>query len=318
MKISLITTVYNEEKTIERFLTSVFAQTQLPDEVIIVDGGSIDQTVATIKKVKEKCKVFIKKGNRSVGRNEAIRHATGDIIVCSDAGNVLDKKWIEEITKIFGVRGNDKENRKNDKVDVVAGYYQGSAKNVFQKCLIPYALVMADRIDPHNFLPATRSVAFTKTIWEKVGGFDERFSHNEDYVFAKELKKIGAKIFFQKKALVYWFPRETFKQAFIMFWRFAYGDAEANILRPKVVFLFVRYSIALFFFIWLIISPSLFFLTSYVLFFIFYFLWAVAKNYRYVNAWQAIYYLPLLQLTADFAVLIGTVMGVKKSINGVL
>lgn len=108
MTISFITTIFNESGTIGRFLDSVYSQTKLPDEIIIVDGGSTDDTVSKIKdlrlKIKEKkviFKLFIKKGNRSVGRNEAIKHATGDIIVCSDSGNILDKNWIKNITEPF-------------------------------------------------------------------------------------------------------------------------------------------------------------------------------------------------------------------------
>src|SRR4051794_37350657 len=134
-KVSFITTVFNEATTIQQFLNSLFTQTKMPDEIIIVDGGSTDQTVAKIKDLRLKIKDFkgkfiisIKKGNRSVGRNEAIKHATGDIIVCSDSGNILDEGWIKNITKPF----------KDKKVDVVSGYYKGRARNAFQKSVIPF------------------------------------------------------------------------------------------------------------------------------------------------------------------------------------
>jgi glycosyltransferase involved in cell wall biosynthesis len=309
MKISFITTIYNEETSIEKFLISLLAQTKKPDEIIIVDGRSTDKTIERIKnyesRIKDKKVVFnvlIKKGNRSVGRNEAIRHATGNIIVCSDSGNILDKNWIENIIEPF----------KNKNVDVVAGYYQGLAKSVFQKCLLPYAFVMPDKIDPNNFLPATRSIAFTKSIWEKVRRFNEKLSHNEDYAFAKSLQKMNANIVFKKDAIVYWIPRSTFKQAFIMFFRFAYGDAEARIWRPKVVFLFVRYIVAILLLILAIIKGSIGLIYLLVFLALIYLVWAIVKNYRYVNAWQAIFILPTIQLVADVAVISGTIDGLVK------
>src|SRR5205807_10574812 len=98
MKVSFITTIFNESETINIFLDSLFKQSQLSDEIIIVDGGSTDKTIEQIKHYESRIKVkkmsfkfFVKKGNRSIGRNEAIRKATGDVIVCSDSGNILDK-----------------------------------------------------------------------------------------------------------------------------------------------------------------------------------------------------------------------------------
>ena len=98
---------------------------------------------------------------------------------------------------------------------------------------------MPDKVNPDNFLPATRSIAFTKSIWKKVGGFDEKYSHNEDYVFANKLKESNAKIVFAKDAVVHWLPRNSFKQAFVMFFRFALGDAESNLWRSKVLLLYL-------------------------------------------------------------------------------
>jgi glycosyltransferase involved in cell wall biosynthesis len=306
MKVSFITTVFNESATIREFLDSLVSQTTLPDEIIIVDGNSTDDTVDIIKKqelriksTKLKFKVLIKKGNRSVGRNEAIRNATGEIIVCSDSGNILDKNWIKKITEPF----------ENKKIDVVAGYYKGIGKTVFQKCVIPYALVMPDKADPDTFLPATRSVAFRKSVWQKVGKFDERFSHNEDYAFAKALQKAHAKIVFKKDAVVYWKPRNTFKDAFIMMYRFAYGDAQARIIRPKVILIFIRYLIAIFLIVLFFITKSFLLLTILILLLLLYLIWAAVKNYKYVKEWQAIFILPLLQLVADWAVVKGTVLG---------
>ncbi len=44
-KVSLIVTVLNEAATIELLLEAVAAQTKLPEEFIIVDGGSSDDTM---------------------------------------------------------------------------------------------------------------------------------------------------------------------------------------------------------------------------------------------------------------------------------
>lgn len=301
MKVSFITTVFNEKANIGKLLDSLLFQTKLPQEIVIVDGSSTDSTVSRIRNYElrfknkgVKFKTIIKKGNRAIGRNEAIKNSSGDVIVCSDSGCILDKDWVKKIIIPFS----------NSQTDVVAGYYKGLSKNIFQKCLIPYVLVMPDRVNSDNFLPAARSMAFRKSIWEKAGGFPEQFSHNEDYVFAKKLKSQKAKIVFKKDAIAYWIPRENIADAFIMFFRFSKGDSEAKILRPKVLLLFIRYFIGIVLFIWNI--------KVLLLLLIVYFAWSVAKNYKYVNDLRAIFILPLLQITADIAVISGTIVGGVK------
>jgi glycosyltransferase involved in cell wall biosynthesis len=312
MKTSLICTVLNEEKTINRFLESVFKQTKLPDEIIINDGGSTDKTISAIsnfqfpqeKKVPN-IKLLFKKGNRSVGRNDAIEKASGDVILITDAGCILDKDWVKNISTPF----SDK------KIDVVAGYYKGLAENGFEKSLIPYVLVMEDRINGKEFLPATRSMAVKKTIWKKVGGFDEKLSHNEDYAFAIKLKNKGCKIIFAKNAIVNWIPKKNIKEAFKMFFRFALGDAQAKIFRNKVIYIFLRYIFAFYLILLSGVERSIYLYGFDALCLLSYIIWSISKNYRYVGNYKAFFYLPLLQFTSDIAVLTGTSLGIARSFS---
>ena len=57
MKISLITTIFNEEKSIKEFLAGLSGLSLMPDEVIIVDGGSTDQTLAKIAEFRDDTKL---------------------------------------------------------------------------------------------------------------------------------------------------------------------------------------------------------------------------------------------------------------------
>ncbi|MDO8660122.1 MAG: glycosyltransferase [Candidatus Parcubacteria bacterium] len=300
MRVTFIATVFNEENNIDKLLYSLINQSHEPDEIIIVDGGSRDKTMSIISDFKfsipkSKVKIILKKGNRSIGRNEAVRQATGDIIVCSDAGCVLDKNWIKNIVEQF----ND------PKTDVVSGYYKAKTENFFEKCIVPYFLVMEDKINANDFLPATRSMAFRKSIWKKVGGFDEKLSNNEDYVFARNLKKIKAKIVFQRDAIVHWLPKKNIKEALAAFYRFSLGDAESHIFRPKVFLIFLRYFIAI-----CLLFYSLKILLILITFYLF---WAIYKNYKYVNDWRAFCFLPIIQIISDLAVMVGTTVGLHLS-----
>jgi len=311
IKTSLVITVLNEEKSIKRLIDSILLQTRVPDEIIIVDGGSKDQTIVKIQEKdllyegKLNIKLIRKNGDRSVGRNEAIKKSKGDIILSTDAGCVLHKKWVENIIESF--------NKKN--VSVVAGYYRGIFKNVFQKCLIPYVLVMEDKIDSDEFLPSTRSMAFRKSVWKKIGGFDENLSHNEDYAFALKIKESKFMIKFKKNAIAYWSPRKNLIDSFVMFFRFALGDVQANILRDKVIFIFLRYIFAFYLILLNIIMRSDLLGIATVFLLVTYFLWSIYKNYKYVKSYKAFLYLPVLQVTSDIAVLLGTLLGLIGRIN---
>ncbi len=305
-KVSFVATVLNEEETIQAFLDSVFGQSKKPSELIIVDAGSADGTLALIQKSKVKSqkyklkvKSFVKRGNRSVGRNEGIKRADGNIILISDAGCLLDKNWVKNIIQPFD----------NPSVDVVAGYYEAKPKTVFEKCFVPYVFVMPDKVNPNTFLPASRSMALRKEIWKKVGGFPLEFSHNEDYVFANRLRKMNATIVFKRDAIVYWRPRTNLKQAFIMFFRFALGDAEARIYRPKVILTILRYffAILLVAIIYLVQSIyAVYLLGGLTLLYMF---WSIIKNFHYVHDIRALYWLPSLQLASDVVVISGTSVG---------
>src|SRR3989344_4433803 len=308
MKSSLVITVINEENSSGQLIDSISKQTKIPDEIVIIDGGSTDRTIERIKgkiieyKKKLNVKLFEKKGNRSTGRNFGISRSSGSIILSTDSGCTLDKNWIRNITQPF----------LDPKVDVVAGYYKGLYKNIFQKSLTPYVLVMPDKVDPKNFLPTTRSMAFKKFVWRKAGGFNENLSHNEDYDFAFKLKKLGAKIKFQKNAIVNWIPRKNLKESFVMFFRFALGDIEAEIIRPKVFLIFLRYLIGLYLIPLNIIEKSTPLLIFSIILFISYILWTIIKNYKYVKHILGFSYLPLLQFTSDIAAISGTTAGFVK------
>ena len=227
MKISFIATVLNEEKTIGSFLASLANQSKLPDEIIIVDAGSVDKTITKIKKEKlkiKKNKIIIKllerKGfNRSQGRNEAIKKAKGEIIVTSDAGCLLDKEWLKEITKPF---------LKEDGPAVVSGFYLPTGESLFQKVLGQLTSVSLKNIDQKNFLPSSRSLAFKKNAWTKVGGYPEELNYCEDLVFDLRLKNAGLEFIFASKAIVFWPQRKNLFQAIRQFFNYSVGDGMAG------------------------------------------------------------------------------------------
>ena len=97
-RVSLICTVLNEAGSVDDLLASVAAQTRPPDEIVIVDGGSLDGTWERLASWKARGLPLLALrrtgANISLGRNEAIRAAGGEIIAVTDAGVRLDPGWL--------------------------------------------------------------------------------------------------------------------------------------------------------------------------------------------------------------------------------
>lgn len=304
-EVTVIVTILNEEQTIADLIKSLAEQTVKPLAVVIVDGGSSDKTEVVLRDCLNKYEnikihFFKKVGNRSVGRNFAVEQSPTSLIACTDAGCVPENNWLENLLKTY----------KSTEKAVVAGYYKGSYETTFQRAVIPYALVMPGSVDRENFLPATRSLLFEKSVWEQLGGFDESLGDNEDYAFAKLIQKRKIPIAFAADAVVSWQPRRTLRDFYKMIFRFARGDIQAKIVRPKVVVIFVRYAIVASAF--LVFSHGELFdgIIFLLLALVIYSSWAITKNLKYVgNAW---FWLPILQVSSDIAVMGGSIAGLKR------
>ncbi len=312
MKISLVLTVFNEEKTINKLVEALKRQTKKPDEIIIVDGGSIDNTAQGIKNYNLGMKILIKPGMTiAQGRNAGITETVGEIIVMTDAGCIPHNDWFAKITEPFN----------NPSVDVVAGFYNMTGDSVLQRCLACYLGILPERLNPDNFLPSARSIAFKKEIWERVGKFSEKLDKaGEDTLFNYQAKKIGAKFKTVEDAVVDWEVPSTLKEAIYKFYIYAKGDGQAGIWwhpnqrfsthNLKISSVYGRYLIFLLLFI-LGFNTNIFWLVLLITFFG-YLIWTINKNYRFVNRLSSVYYLPLIQVFSDISIMVGFLKGSLK------
>jgi glycosyltransferase involved in cell wall biosynthesis len=95
--VSVIIPCYNRDKWLEKCIQSVLNQTYTNLEIIIVDDGSIDQTVEIIKSFADKrIKYFFKEnGGHASARNFGIKQSQGDWITFLDSDDYWDKNKIK-------------------------------------------------------------------------------------------------------------------------------------------------------------------------------------------------------------------------------
>jgi glycosyltransferase involved in cell wall biosynthesis len=93
LSISVVIPAYNAAKFIVRAIDSVLAQSRRPDEVIVVDDGSTDETADKIKKFGSQIRyIYQENAGAGVARNTGIEAAGGEWIAFLDA----DDEWLPE------------------------------------------------------------------------------------------------------------------------------------------------------------------------------------------------------------------------------
>jgi glycosyltransferase involved in cell wall biosynthesis len=310
-KVSVITTLLNEENTIGPLLDSLFIQTKKPDELIIVDGGSKDNTVLAVegyRKLHKEIKLIIKKGSIAHGRNVAVENSRYSLIAQIDGGCVADKKWLERLTKPF----------EDEEVGLVAGFYIMVGDSALQKAIAPYHGVPERKYDPRCFMPSGRSMAFRKEIWKKVGGYSECLERaGEDTLFNYKVLKAGIKIVRVKDALVYWELPHSFNESVKKLFYYAKGDAQAAIWwhpaqrlsshNIKILSIFARYIFAVIL-LFAGFSDSVFLYLLFLLF-VFYASWSIHKLEDVVTDFDSKLWLPIIQISSDLTIMAGFVTG---------
>mgnify|MGYP001053224874 CR=1 FL=1 len=225
--IALILTVLNERGSIEHLLESIANQTRLPDELVVTDAGSTDGTMEALREWNPpgavSLRLMVRPGvSISEGRNLAISAATCEIIAVTDAGTSFGPRWLEDITRSLVDR----------KADVVGGFFEPGGSRPFQRFLGAVTTPVLSEIEPEQFLPSSRSIAFTQQAWASVGGYPEWLDYCEDLVFDLDLKANGAVFAFAPSAIVAWDARPGWIAFFRQYYRYARGDGKAS-LWPK-------------------------------------------------------------------------------------
>jgi len=233
--VSLVCTLYNERETIRTFLDSIYSLSVFPGEFIILDGGSTDGTTEIISRYRAEkhtsmevkhivdphCNKDYCKSPVAKGRNIAIQQAKGEIIVCTDAGCIVDDQWLGNIVSPFLTDAT---------VDVVSGWYEPVGTGFIQKCLASFWIVPPGAVKAETVIPSSRSVAFRKSVWEKAGGYPELFITAEDTAFSLNLRKINCRFVYQPAAIVYWPMPQSVRGFVVTVFRYAYGDGICSLL----------------------------------------------------------------------------------------
>lgn len=259
VQVSLIATVFNERSTIDGLLDSIMQQTRLPDEIVICDGGSTDGTADYVQARLEawpdapRFRVLVAPGaNISRGRNLAIAAAAGPVIAATDAGVRLEPQWLAELVAPWDNAADWRS------IPAVAGFFvpdtegadtEGAHQDVaFMTAMAATVLPLEEDIEPAQFLPSSRSVAFLKDTWAAAGGYPEWLDYCEDLIFDLQVNRLGEAqghtgFVWQPRARVHFRPRGSVAAFWRQYYLYARGDGKADLWRKRHALRYVVYGV---------------------------------------------------------------------------
>ncbi|MGI8424490.1 MAG: glycosyltransferase [Chloroflexota bacterium] len=223
-----VVTVLNERESVGRLVDSLGEQTETPAEVVIVDGGSTDGTVEALRGAGVTA-IVAPGSNISQGRNRAVMAARHDAILATDSGVELHPSWAERLSRALA--GGE----------AASGFFVSAPRSTWELALGATTLPDVGEIDPAQFLPSSRSVAFTRGAWERAGRYPEWLDYCEDLVFDFGLIAAGARPRFVPRAVVRFRPRRSPVAFFHQYFRYARGDGRADLWRRRHALRYVAY-----------------------------------------------------------------------------
>jgi glycosyltransferase involved in cell wall biosynthesis len=228
--VSIVLTELNEVQEIERAVSSLLAQVPPAAEVIIVDGGSTDGTWERLEAAAAKdgrlvairdetCSLRFSAGPVSRGRNVAIQAAQSPIVACADAGCTYAPDWLRNLTAPL-VAGEAEYALGGSCLDA-------SGCTVWDVASAPFFSIRLSPTEPTKSCTA-RSMAFTKALWQRIGGFPEEVLVGEDTLFDLEARRL-TKPAFIANAKAHYRPGNTFRSASHQMARYALSDGQAGV-----------------------------------------------------------------------------------------
>jgi glycosyltransferase involved in cell wall biosynthesis len=207
--ISVVITTRNEELHLPQLLDSLLVQ-EPPFEVVLVDSESRDRTVAIAQQFARQhpgiLRVIERPGSRGIGRNIGVGAARGEAVAFIDGDCFADSRWLHHVRAALR------------RSTVVAGRTVPVGKPKYGQ------LERVELFQQGNDVTyPSCNLAYTRTLFVQLGGFDPRFVTAEDIDLNLRAVLTGAAIQYDAAAVVYHHLRTTFLRFLVQaFWN-GYG-----------------------------------------------------------------------------------------------
>jgi glycosyltransferase involved in cell wall biosynthesis len=192
--VSLVIPLRNEEKSVATLLRSMVGQTRAPNEVVVVDAGSTDGTLAALRAFDAPFPLLLlARGYLHPGeaRNEGVAHAANEWIGFMDGGFELDPGWLAALLDGAVEFGSE----------VVFGSYDPVCDSRFRECA---AIAYVPKPGPWGGRgPAVPGMLIRRSTFDRLGGFPS-FRASEDLLFIETIQKSGVSTAYAPRAIARW------------------------------------------------------------------------------------------------------------------
>lgn len=179
--ISVIIPAYNSESTISACLNALKEQTVLPDEIIVVDDGSEDQTAKVAQGLALVIGHALSKG-ASGARNSGAKIARSGILAFIDSDCIAPKDWLKNISMAFS----------NPQVLAVGGgYSSGVERNFWQRFCFEELAFRRRNLHGEVKTLVGNNFACRKSVFLEVGGFAQEYPVCEDILLSYKISQQG-------------------------------------------------------------------------------------------------------------------------------
>lgn len=176
--ISIIIPAYNEESVIEKTLKNILELACISDsEIIVVDGGSSDQTVSIAKKY---AVTIISAKGKAIQLNEGAKRAIGKILFFVHADMTLPNNVLKAIDEKVNIEGYDGGGFANE-----FSTYNKKIKVLGR--ILNFRIINKEQSDKKIFY-GDNGIFVKKSTFNELGGFKE-IPIMEDYDFSLRLKE---------------------------------------------------------------------------------------------------------------------------------
>ena len=197
--VSVVIPTYNSQETIKGALESVYSQSVPPDEVLVIDDESSDNTCAIVTSNFPEVRLIKKhNGGPSSARNLGIKNAKSEWIAFLDA----DDNWANDKTEI-----QLSEIDRNPKAVLIASNWTETARPLLDSQKARPAEVSTKKLWTSEILVLNRfqtsTVIARRAQLDQLGGFRSELDGAEDWDMWLRLSKLGEIVLIEEPLVLY-------------------------------------------------------------------------------------------------------------------